>query len=133
MAFQPARFQNRHSKNVAPLRYAVRRGGDSQTRCSMQVHLSKELAAKSGISDGSGVRLEFDEARNLGRFIAIPHETRKFKGNDRGNSLVAHFPWNGDVSRLMPRSAIEGTDIVPLVVSETSRTEGISFELPQRS
>lgn len=133
MAFKPAQFANRHSKNVAPLRYAVRRGGDSLTRCSMQVHLSRDLAAKAGIQDGQGVRLEFDEQRNLGRFVPIDHETRAFKSAERRTGLVAHFPWNGDVEKFMPRSNVEGVDIVPLKVEETSKQEGLTFELPKRS
>ncbi len=131
MSFAPAKFKNRSSKSVSPLRYAVRKSGQSTTRSCIQILLDQSLAAKAGIAPGAGVRLDFDEKLKLGRIIAIERENRAFRtGSNRGGALTGSWPHNSDIERLLPRSTNPDTDIVPLVVSEASRAEGLVFELP---
>lgn len=131
MSFIPAKFQNRSSHNVSPLRYAIRRSGMSQKRSCIQIILHPCLAAKGGIQPGQGVRLDFDEKRGLGRIIAIEREGRAFRQTTSRRALIGSWPHNGDIERLLPRSTIEGKYVVPLEVSDATKSEGIIFELPR--
>lgn len=129
--FAPARFKNRNSKSVAPLRYAIRKSGMSQTRCCIQIIVDPELAAKAGIKADEGVRLDFDPERNLGRLVAIERSPRAFRNTSRLTALIGSWPWNSDIEKHLPRSTDPDTDIVPLVVSDVSKSEGLIFELPR--
>jgi hypothetical protein len=131
--FRPAQFKNRHSKNVSPLRYAIRKSGRSQTRCCIQIIADPVLLSKCGIKPDEGIRLGFDDAGKLGQLIAIEREQRSFRRTTSRQSLIASFPWNGDIERYFPRSSDPDTDIVQLVVSDASKTNGLIFELPARS
>lgn len=132
MAFEPAKFNQKTSTNVADMRYAIRKSTSSAKSSSVQISISRELANKAGIAPDCGVRLEFDIKRNLGRIVSISSEKRAFRSKGGRHCLIGHWPHNGEVKTYFPASTSE-VFTVALEVSETSKGEGLTFELPSRA
>jgi hypothetical protein len=129
MSFTPIKFSQKSTPHVAPLRYVVRGTGERQST-SIQILLRPELAAKGGIRKDEGVRLDIDLEHKLGRLVAIPNERRSFRGKNKGHAMVASWPHNSQLKELFPRVNGEKSAVVPLNVVETSKSEGVIFELP---
>lgn len=119
--FKPATFENKTKPSWSPLRYVVRGS-------SLRIMVNPRLAAKAGILDGQGVRLDIDVSRSLGRLLPQERERRSFRTRTKG-TMIGYWPWNGELETRFPKA--EGANLtMPLVVSETTKTEGLIFELP---
>lgn len=125
--FEPAKYESRSIAEVAPIRYAVRK---EHGRYGLRIMVSCDLAKKAGIVSGTGVRLDFDLKRKLGRLLPV-NMGGKVCREKTGTTLLVHWPYNGDIAKYFPMSQVEGKHTVDLVQSEASKTEGLIFELPE--
>jgi hypothetical protein len=124
MAFEPASFDHKTKPSWSDLRYVVRGN-------TFNIMVSPKLAAKAGIQDGKGVRLDLDHERKLGRLMPVDRERRCFRQRTKG-TMLAYWPWNGELPAAFPKS--EGKNMtVALVVAEVTKSEGLIFDLPDRA
>jgi hypothetical protein len=134
MAFQPAHFEARTCPKAAPMRYAVRRTTSSNRVCTLQLSISRLLPHDAGIKEGDGIRLDLDHKEKMGRILSVTGAQRFIRGKGRkGAACVLSFPYNGDIAKYFPQPTGDGRGAMTaaLNVVETSKTEGVIFELPK--